>query len=451
MEEEYTKHRKVLENLKRNRPEVVGICNTADKLRLMGYYADLDAAIRYFDDLLSEAKGCYSFEYDRRVDYEEWSEWLKKKFDLRSEPESIKYPNEVENIGINLLESIRKEEEAIEEREGTSIWKESFSKVAGGVICNIDQIAKAIDAKSKNLSVVLLMIKHQLEDLKNGQGLETLYNEIEKRYVKRKFPLMDATYRDYTRWKESLCSDMSEDKINSYIASRLGEMLRYLPSGQERDGAPTLKEIEMANKIIENNGWEKIEGERLALILQFMDYKGGVFELKSKANAAKYLYIHRGEIEEDGREHFVRFIRLCELVKEEKQKLGKAASKDELPTHKKVGRKKEKLFADESQKRIEIERVKAYMTEHQLSEKMWTSGKKDEISKVVCCFAKEWKSRQYLTGTDISATALVSFFIDECGVKTDVKQETINNKMRDFMEQSVDEATSQAVDAKFIS
>lgn len=119
-----------------------------------------------------------------------------------------------------------------------------------------------------------------------------------------------------------------------------------------------------------------------------------------------------------------------------------------MPTESKnVGRPSEMLFADEALRAQEAKRVKQFLTDNLYLGIKWNTSKENVVQKMVVCFYKKWKELGFLgEAQHPSPSAVVNFFMKECGIQTDGATEaTLKCHIRPWTETEIDEEMNKKV------
>lgn len=85
----------------------------------------------------------------------------------------------------------------------------------------------------------------------------------------------------------------------------------------------------------------------------------------------------------------------------------------------------------------EAERFCRYLSDHKSRSRVLTCLKDDMLNKVVTCFLKEWREREWIAEKP-SGVAVFRFLTEVCGLKSEVTPTSYSNKVTQWLKQPVD-------------
>lgn len=125
-----------------------------------------------------------------------------------------------------------------------------------------------------------------------------------------------------------------------------------------------------------------------------------------------------------------------------------AQAKETNPQNK-VGRKKGKLFLKEEVRKRECARLKGFLMKNSSYKKEWDATFNNPVTDVVLCFARHWLERGDLLN-NYSVAALVTFIVEDCGVRNGVTEKALAGKLRGWREsRKIDSVVEKSVGAEF--
>lgn len=114
-----------------------------------------------------------------------------------------------------------------------------------------------------------------------------------------------------------------------------------------------------------------------------------------------------------------------------------------------AGRPKSTLFTDDGIKTQEANRVKKFVEDNMLLGVKWNTRRENTMRKMVVCFYKKWVELGFVEETQYPSPApVVNFFINECGIQTDVSVDTLKNNTKPWKDE-IDEDMMEKVCAIF--
>ena len=131
--------------------------------------------------------------------------------------------------------------------------------------------------------------------------------------------------------------------------------------------------------------------------------------------------------------------------------LEKGVEEQKEENGKKDDKRKKILFASETVKKKECNRLKEFLKNNPSYNKGWSSSKENPTTDVVLCFVKHW-AEQGSIEADYPVSTLVEWVVKECGVKLEgVDMKTLSNKMRDWKRngKKIDSEIEKRVGAEF--
>ena len=125
---------------------------------------------------------------------------------------------------------------------------------------------------------------------------------------------------------------------------------------------------------------------------------------------------------------------------EEKQ----PSAEEEASTPSPRGPRKQFLFIDGKPtvenvavRQREKERFCRYLSDHKLGSRLLTCLKQDTLNKVVICFLKEWREREWIAEKP-SGVAVFRFLTEVCELQSELHPSSYGNKISNWLEQPVD-------------
>ena len=85
----------------------------------------------------------------------------------------------------------------------------------------------------------------------------------------------------------------------------------------------------------------------------------------------------------------------------------------------------------------EKERFCRYLSDHKLGSRLLTCLKQDTLNKVVICFLKEWREREWIAEKP-SGVAVFRFLTEVCELQSELHPSSYGNKISKWLEQPVD-------------
>lgn len=82
-------------------------------------------------------------------------------------------------------------------------------------------------------------------------------------------------------------------------------------------------------------------------------------------------------------------------------------------------------------------RLLNFIKDHKMGAMPLTASTNDKLNKVIVCFCKFWKDRSWVS-EEIAIPALYRFLLEDCKLKTEVAQRTMENCMRNMLKEKVD-------------
>lgn len=103
------------------------------------------------------------------------------------------------------------------------------------------------------------------------------------------------------------------------------------------------------------------------------------------------------------------------------------------------GQQKQFLFIDEKPtvenvqvRNVEKQRFMRYLSEHNLGGRKLTCVKTDTLNAVIVCFLEKWREKGY-TAEHPSGGAVFRFLTEDCGIKSEVTEQSYSNEIRERM------------------
>lgn len=81
---------------------------------------------------------------------------------------------------------------------------------------------------------------------------------------------------------------------------------------------------------------------------------------------------------------------------------------------------------------VEKQRFMRYLSEHNLGGRKLTCVKTDTLNAVIVCFLEKWREKG-LTAELPSGGAVFRFLTEDCGIKSEVEEQSYNNEIRERM------------------
>ena len=121
-----------------------------------------------------------------------------------------------------------------------------------------------------------------------------------------------------------------------------------------------------------------------------------------------------------------------------------APCEEEASTPSPRGPRKQFLFIDGKPtvenvavRQREKERFCRYLSDHKLGSRLLTCLKQDTLNKVVICFLKEWREREWIAEKP-SGVAVFRFLPEVCELQSEVTPTSYSNKVTQWLKQPVD-------------
>lgn len=119
----------------------------------------------------------------------------------------------------------------------------------------------------------------------------------------------------------------------------------------------------------------------------------------------------------------------------------------------KPGRTQTRFFKSEVVEEEQRKRVYDFFVKHNLYDSLWTSAAEDIITQYVVCIVNKWQREgiidKGIADTGFSYKALVRFFVEVCGVPTQVGVEAIANTIGERKSRRCDTKVEEMVGADF--
>ena len=99
-------------------------------------------------------------------------------------------------------------------------------------------------------------------------------------------------------------------------------------------------------------------------------------------------------------------------------------------------------YGDEDIQRTEEEkqRVKRYIADHNLGNRQLDSARDNPLNRMAVCFCAKWQSLRHI-GQPVSATALLRFLSDDCGIELATEPKPIANVLAKMLKADKDKDT----------
>lgn len=320
-----------------NIPVSSSMTKFSGKMMLMSKLADLFAGIGVFTDVLNKAKEEYDINIDSHVRYEYWllnNEYWKEaeanidkiveryatneddRFDLPSMMDKyFPLPNVEKYANYKGADKELLTKQAYEEKKNKEHYRSVLSAFYDKRNMSPEELQKKLKASLYELRQILGEIANELDpnrlDIKKCEKLyDTLYDELCP--SGDDFDVINEFYAYYNKWKDDGYGELQKDDYVSFIENEVVHLIEsdFFVDDINHNNPRKRKEYEKVIDCSElETGLDKNTFyNRYVLLRALMNFVDGVYTLKSKAEAGRYIWKNRKKISRDGIKTFYGFI-----------------------------------------------------------------------------------------------------------------------------------------------